>query len=821
MANLLTEKDVLSLAPALDFRTSGPPPQGEGVQGSVMDYLEEMVYPTLLPGLEKLLSSVDAGKVPHSGVRWLGEFMLRHHPTEGNLKVDTQFSRNVKKLANIRRDQRLERMRIAEERRVAEEERQRRLAEAESARLAAIEAARLAAIQAEYERLELLRKQRRRGVGRRQAIRDAFYELTAVGATLDRNTIMSMELPEDAVKRLADAICPVAIKYANAQHCMLCLLEGPDLISFCAQSDYDITADNSNQALVMEYFGVDVCITRGEGLLWKCVDDNEVVKIDDMAAPEADAAKFFKGRSPGGLLAVPILIPGSDSICGCLVLDNLRQQEGALAVDGNAIDLLKGLSTAISEAFLSAGDRKDMESWLPADVNEESQPVVAEAAEAHPQLEAPTTLPPEIKSVDLSPLSIMCNQLVLGSETGNRRRLGFWASNSLSRELGGKRVIVAIKVQNDDFELRADSTDRERVRAGLIIHSDDEGLSAALASPGAPVVASSSKLSDGHRAMLCCISREHDGKVRPFGIVGVCFDGDDNEEAFISKALVEASQILAGLYITTTIRCEFTHQFPQVFNYLKSRYAFPNGIALGYFTEGANIVIAAVSDGSPGHLNVGQVIEDPVSLDVPLQTIIIDGNDNVKAILLIAKSDIDALTLQHAAELSGPWQTVKSAVSASAAAMKELQLEINGGSLNAIPLFPVTQRPSFPAVGSYFITALQQNALSLIASHVSDEKVRSCQSLIFRAHIPPQLDSILATDEPSPFLLQLMQGVATALGGELGDWNALKASLKVVFPSIHTSTGPPSSVPLISINSEEDDGTNASKLIVLWLRKLT
>jgi hypothetical protein len=416
----------------------------------------------------------------------------------------------------------------------------------------------------------------------------------------------------------------------------------------------------------------------------------------------------------------------------------------------------------------------------------------------------------------------MCNQLVLGSETGNRRRLGFWASNSLSRELGGKRVIVAIKVQNDDFELRADSTDRERVRAGLIIHSDDEGLSAALASPGAPVVASSSKLSDGHRAMLCCISREHDGKVRPFGIVGVCFDGDDNEEAFISKALVEASQILAGLYITTTIRCEFTHQFcPQVFNYLKSRYAFPNGIALGYFTEGANIVIAAVSDGSPGHLNVGHMIEDRGSLVVTLQSMSIDGNDNVKAILLIAKSDIDALTLQHAAELSGPWQTVKSAVSASAAAMKELQLEINGGFLNAIPLFPVTQRPSFPAVGSYFITALQQNALSLIASHVSDEKVRSCQSLVFRANIPPQLDSILATDEPSPFLLQLMQGVATALGGESGDWNALKASLKVVFPSIHTSTGPPSSVPLISINSEEDDGTNASKLIVLWLRKLT
>ena len=726
MANLLTEKDVLSLAPALDFRTSGPPPQGEGMQGSVMDYLEEMVYPTLLPGLEKLLSSVDAGKVPHSGVRWLGEFMLRHHPTEGNLKVDTQFTRNVKKLANIRRDQRLERFRFAEERRVAEEERLRLLAEAEAARLAAIEAARLAALQAEFERLEVLRKQRRRGVGRRQAIRDAFYELTAVGATLDRNTIMSMELPEEAVKRVADAICPVAIKYANAQHCMLCLLEGPDLISFCAQSDYDIMADNSNQALAMEYFGVDVCITRGEGLLWKCVDDSEIVRIDDMSAPEADAAKFFKGRSPGGLLAVPIFIPGSDSTCGCIVLDNLRQQEGALAVDGSASDLLKGLSTAISEAFLSSGDRKDIESWLPADTEEESQPVVAAAADAQPPFEAATAVPPQIKSVDLSPFSIMGSQLVLGSETGNRRRLGFWASNSLSRELGGKRVIIAIKVQHDGFELRADSAGRERVSAGLIVHFDDEGLSAALKSPDAPVVVSSSKLSDGHRAMLCCISREDEGKAHPIGIIGVCLDADEKEEAYVSKALVDLSRLLVGLYITTTLRSEFTHQFSPVFKYLTSRHAFPHGVALGYFTEGANIVIAAVGDGSPDHFHVGQVIEDPVSRDIPLQTIIIDGADNVKAALLIAKGDIDALTLQHPAELSGPWHTVKSAVSSSAAVMKELQHEINAGSLSAFPLFPVAQRPTFPAEGSYFIKALQQDALSLIASHVSDEKVCFC-----------------------------------------------------------------------------------------------
>ena len=720
MASLLTEKDVLSLAPALDFRISGPPSQGEGVQGSVMDYLEETVYPTLLPGLEKLLSYVDAGKEPHSGVRWLGEFLLRHHPTEGNLKVDTQFTRNVKKLANIRRDQRLERLRIAEERRVAEEHRLRLLAEAETARLAAIEAARLAALQAEFERLELLRKRRRRGEGRRQAIRDAFYELTAVGATLDRNAIMSMELPEEAVKRVADAICPVAVKYTNAQHCLLCLLEGPDLISFCAQSDYDISADNNNKALSMEYFGVDVCITRGEGLLWKCVDDSQVVKIDDMAAPEADAAKFFKGRSPGGLLAVPIFIPGSDNTCGCIVLDNLRQQEGALAIDVNAIETLKGLSAAISEAFLSANDRKDIDSWLPVDVAEES--VDASHVETQSSPEVAPTPTPQIQSVDFSPLVIMGNQIVLGSETGNRRRLGFWASNALSRELGGKRVMVAIQVQGSDFELRADSSNHARVRSGFIVHSDDEGLVAAMASPGAPVVSTSSKLSDNCRALLCCISRECEGQVSPLGVVCVCSE-DEKEDAFISKAISDLSQLLAGLYVTTTLRCEFTHQFQSVFKFLTSRYSFPNGIALGYFTEGANIVIASVCDGCPDHFHVGQVIQDPVSHTVPLQTIIIDGNDNVKAILLIAKNDIDALTIQYTADISGPWHAVKSAVSASAIVLKELQLEIDRGFLSAFPLFPVSKRPAHLIAGSRFLQALQVEAVSLIAEHVSDEKV--------------------------------------------------------------------------------------------------
>jgi hypothetical protein len=726
MANLLTEKDVLSLAPALDFRMSGPPPQGEGVEGSVMDYLEEMVYPTLLPGLEKLLSSVDAGNEPRSGVRWLGEFLLRHHPTEGNLKVDTQFTRNVKKLASIRRDQRLERLRIAEERRVAEEERLRLLAEAEAARLAAIEAARLAAIQAEFERLEVLRKRRRRGEGRRQAIRDSFYELTAIGATLDRNTIMSMELPEEAVKRVADVICPLAVKYCNAQHCMLCLLEGPDLISFCAQSDYDISADNNDKPLSMEYFGVDVCITRGEGLLWKCVDDSQVVKIDDMASIEADAAKFFKGRSPGGLLAVPIFIPGSENTCGCIVLDNLRQQEGALAIDATAIDLLKGLSTAISEAFLSADDRKDIDSWIPSDIAQESveSPLVHVLSPPDSYPDHPSNTP----SVDLSAFAIMGNQIVLGSETGNRRRLGFWASNSLSRELGGKRVIVAIQVEDDGFELRADSVDHARVRAGLVVHSDDDAVTAALASPAAPVVVASSILSDGHRALLCCISHEREDTAHPIGIVCVCSE-DEKEDSFISKALLDLSHLLAELYVTSTFRCEFTRRFDDAFKYLAFRYPFPNGIALGYFTDGANIVIASVSDGSPNHFYVGQVIENPITHEVPLQSVIIDGNDNIKAVLLIAKSDIDSLTLQHTAEISGPWHVVKCAVSASSLVMKELQHEINSGLLRAFQLFPVTKRSS-QKLHSNFIRALQQEALSLVSEHVSQEKVCSFASFV-------------------------------------------------------------------------------------------
>ena len=107
---------------------------------------------------------------------------------------------------------------------------------------------------------------------------------------------------------------------------------------------------------------------------------------------------------------------------------------------------------------------------------------------------------------------------------------------------------------------------------------------------------------------------------------------------------------------------------------------------------------------------------------MPLQSIIIDGNDNVKAVLLIAKSDIDSLTLQHTAEISGPWHAVKSAVSASSVVMKELQVEINRGSLRPYHLFPVTKRSAQRSDSSFF-QALQQEALLSVSEHVSDEKV--------------------------------------------------------------------------------------------------
>jgi hypothetical protein len=186
---------------------------------------------------------------------------------------------------------------------------------------------------------------------------------------------------------------------------------------------------------------------------------------------------------------------------------------------------------------------------------------------------------------------------------------------------------------------------------------------------------------------------------------------------------MDLSQLLAELYVTTTLRCEFSLRFHPVFKYLASRYSFPNGIALGYFTDGANIVIAAVSDVSLSHLFVGQVIADPVFHEVPLQTIIIDGSNNFKAVLLIAKTDIDELTFHHHTEISGPWHAVKSAVSAAATVLKELQGSIDRGSLSAFPLFPATKRPIDQASESHFLQALQQEASSLIAAHVSDEKV--------------------------------------------------------------------------------------------------
>jgi hypothetical protein len=64
----------------------------------------------------------------------------------------------------------------------------------------------------------------------------------------------------------------------------------------------------------------------------------------------------------------------------------------------------------------------------------------------------------------------------------------------------------------------------------------------------------------------------------------------------------------------------------------------------------------------------------------------------------------------------------------------------------------------------------------------------------------------LATDEPSAFLQDLVQGLVTALGGDFGEWSVIKSYLKDNMPSLRTNSCLLSLASPISINLNGDDG---------------
>jgi hypothetical protein len=64
----------------------------------------------------------------------------------------------------------------------------------------------------------------------------------------------------------------------------------------------------------------------------------------------------------------------------------------------------------------------------------------------------------------------------------------------------------------------------------------------------------------------------------------------------------------------------------------------------------------------------------------------------------------------------------------------------------------------------------------------------------------------LATDEPSAFLQDLVKALVTALGGEPGEWSAIKAQLKDKLPSMRTNSCLLSLASPVSINFNGDDG---------------
>jgi hypothetical protein len=51
-----------------------------------------------------------------------------------------------------------------------------------------------------------------------------------------------------------------------------------------------------------------------------------------------------------------------------------------------------------------------------------------------------------------------------------------------------------------------------------------------------------------------------------------------------------------------------------------------------------------------------------------------------------------------------------------------------------------------------------------------------------------------------------MQGLVTALGGEVGEWSLVKESFKKVFPSMHTSSSILSKSSGVAIDFNADDG---------------
>ena len=77
-----------------------------------------------------------------------------------------------------------------------------------------------------------------------------------------------------------------------------------------------------------------------------------------------------------------------------------------------------------------------------------------------------------------------------------------------------------------------------------------------------------------------------------------------------------------------------------------------------------------------------------------------------------------------------------------------------------------------------------------------------------------QLDAILGTDEPSAFLLQLVQGLVNAFGAEIGEWSVLKTSLKTFFPSMHTSSSFLTRESLVSVDFNGDYGASDFRFLL-------
>lgn len=347
-------------------------------------YLEETIFPTLLPALVKLLERLeDMGlKDGHSNnqvekfnsIRWLAEYMVRYHPDGGVFKHDSAYADHLKSLAAMRKEQRTEReLLVKEKERMEEEEKLRQeLERTEEEEKAKQEREEQRKIEAEKKREEENEK------GENAVLAQAGPEYGSVVLKL-RGTMMRLLSDHDFISAESTAaieskLCKEACQFlAVNSHASFTavgeLLDQDNLFYHTAADKKEFVADDDDEEeeeldgmppakkvpdpeitvrdLPAKEEDVAYILKRGNGLTFETVvDEGQYKFIGDTKYTEG--VYFFEEKRPGTYIAVPLLRAGV--IAGVICGDTLDSIAGAELVETEHV-LFHAVSVVLSEAL--------------------------------------------------------------------------------------------------------------------------------------------------------------------------------------------------------------------------------------------------------------------------------------------------------------------------------------------------------------------------------------------------------------------------------------------------------------------------------------